>query len=299
MIKISKIKKILLLLIVSMVCFLSSCNNKYTIMEEGVTLEVSKSAQKYFVNTSLPTLHFDYNGVKVMIESDGAACYFVQNDQYELSDKFSEHLKKYTKEQIYLVASVNQEYDEGSAKFGSDSLKLDELDEFGNEQKYSKEYQIVAVNNDGTRYSYQFRSFVSNSKRYFIYRFTSNMGISMEQPVMVIDGEKENKLVLVALPFDTKYEVSLTNIDQKSLIKKDNYTKERYQKFAYPDSIKDNAESVRQEMVKSWYTTYCNGYTKDNEFFFEYYGAKFKVTFGIKDAGNEQNKEGFKLEYIG
>ena len=37
----------------------------------------------------------------------------------------------------------------------------------------------------------------------------------------------------------------------------------------------------------------------NDEFVFEYYGASFKVEFGITDCGNERNKEGFKLTYIG
>ena len=50
----------------------------------------------------------------------------------------------------------------------------------------------------------------------------------------------------------------------------------------------------------SWYRTYCNGrLNENNEFIFEYYGQSFKVDFGITDAGNERNKDGFKITYLG
>lgn len=304
MIKISKIKVLSILLVVIILLFSSSCTscfNKYEEMPNGVTLNVSNKVKDYIVQETLPSLHFDYNGVRVMMESSGSACFFVSNDQYELSDKFGSHLSQYSKEQISVVSCIDQEYDDGKAMFDGKKLPLDEYDEFGNEQKYSKEYQLVITNFDGTRYSYQFRTFVSDAKRYYIFRYSSNMGISMEQPLMVIKGEDgKNKLVLLALPFETKYEVGPNNIKLEALLEKETYLDEKYYKYAYPDSIKDLADDERREKVMSWYSTYCNGHlNENNEFTFSYYGANFKVEFGISDAGNERNKEGFKITYLG
>lgn len=304
MIKISKIRLsiiflIFVLLLTSTSC--TSCFNKYTEMPNGVTLNVSTEIKEHLVQTSLPSLHFDYDGVRVMMEAHGSACFFVSNNQYILSDKFAEHLSKYSKEQISIVSCVDQEYDEGKAIFDGKKLELDEKDEFGNEQKFSKEYQLVITNLDGTRYSYQFRTFVSEGKRYYIFRYSSNMGISMEQPLMVIKGDdNKNKLALVALPFETKYEVGPNNIKLEALLEKDTYLDEKYSKYAYPDSIKDLADNERREKVMSWYSIYCNGrLNENNEFIFEYYGVSFKVDFGITDAGNERNKDGFKITYLG
>ena len=118
---------------------------------------------------------------------------------------------------------------------------------------------------------------------------------------MVIKGEdNKNKLVLVALPFETKYEVGPNNIKLEALLEKDTYLDEKYYKYAYPDSIKDLADNERREKVMSWYETYCNGHlNENNEFIFEYYKATFKVEFGFTDAGNERNKDGFKITYLG
>ena len=304
MIKISKIRLSILLLVVVLLFTSTSCTscfNKYEEMPNGVTLNVSSEIKDYLIQETLPSLHFDYNGVRVMMESHGSACFFVSNDQYVLSDKFGEHLSKYSKEQIYVVSVIDQEYDKEKAVFDGKKLTLDEKDEFGNEQKYSKEYQLVITDKDGTRYSYQFRTFVSEGKRYYIFRYSSNMGISMEQPLMVIKGDdNKNKLALVALPFETKYEVGPNNIKLEALLEKDTYLDEKYSKYAYPDSIKDLADNERREKVMSWYRTYCNGrLNENNEFIFEYYGVSFKVDFGITDAGNERNKDGFKITYLG
>ena len=72
-----------------------------------------------------------------------------------------------------------------------------------------------------------------------------------------------------------------------------------YSKFAYPESIKNEAETVRRDLIKNWYITYCNGTETETGFEFSYYGAKFKLEFGITDAGNERNKDGFKIIYLG
>lgn len=304
MIKISKIRIICVVLALIIVCFGSSCTsciNKYEEMPNGVTLNVSSEIKEYLIQKDLPSLHFDYNGVRVMMESQGSACFFVSNNQYELSDKFAEHLSQYSKDQITVVSSLAQSYDHEEAIFDGKKLPLDDVDEFGNPQEFSNEYQLVITNIDGTRYSYQFRTFYSGGKRYYIYRYSSNMGISMEQPLMVLPGsDGKNKLALIALPYETKYEVGPTNIKLEALIEKDTYIDEKYYKFAYPNSIKDLADSDRREKVKEWYKTYCNGYEDANGVFsFSYYGAIFQVEFGITDAGNERNKDGFKLVYIG
>lgn len=297
--KISKTKHLLLLILVLISGLLTSCTNKYEVMEDGVTITVSKELQKYMVQTTLPTLHFDYDNVRVMSEADGSAYFFVQNDQYQLSEHFAAHLSRYSQDQIFIVAESDQKYDNGKAKFDGKDLPLDEVIENGTEQKYSKEYQIVTVNDDGTRYSYQFRTFVSNQKRYFIYRYTSNIGISLEQSLMVISGEKENRLVLVPLPYDTTYQVSPVNIELKSLIHKDTYTDERYNKYPYPNALKDLSETEIKAKITDWYIKYCCGEVISDELFISYYGVKFKVIFGIENAGNEQNKKGFQLVYLG
>ena len=303
MIKISKTRLLTILIVMFVLLCTTSCKscfNKYEEMPNGITLTVSNKLKEHLLQSNLPTLHFDYNNVRVMIESDGAACFFVSNDQYELSDKFAQHISQYNKEQIYVVDEFIQEYDKGKATFDGKKLTLDSIDEFGAEQKFSKEYQLVVTNIDGTRYSYQFRTFVSEGKRYYIYRYSSNIGISMEQPLMVVkDKSGKNKLLLLALPYDTKYEVGPNSISLESLLEKDTYLEDKYSKFAYPESIKNEAETVRRDLIKNWYITYCNGTETDNGFEFSYYGAKFKLEFGITDAGNERNKDGFKIIYLG
>lgn len=296
-------RSILLLLSITTIFSLFGCfTNEYVEMENGVDITVSRNIQPYFLHQdSLPVLHFDYNGVRIMEETSGSSCYFVQNDQYILSDKFLEHLKTYDRENIYIISQIAQEKESKEARIGKDKLVLDKYDEEGNEQLCSVEYQIVCVNNDGTRYSYQFRSFVSNGKRYFCYRYSSNMAVSLEQPLMVVKStSNKNSLLLLPLPFDTYYEVSGNNINLKSLIEKDTYLDEKYYKFQYPNYLKDLSEEEKVMKIKEWYNEFCDGYTNDEgEFIISYLNATFRVDFGLTDCGNTRNSKGFKLTFIG
>lgn len=297
----TKISKLLLTLLIVCLSFLfSSCGNKFTTMENGVTISISNELKEYMLyKDNIPSMHFDYDGVNVMMDGNGSACFFVNNDQYELSDKFSSHLSKYDSDEIFIVDETEQTYDKGEAKFGTDKLTLDEVDENGNVQNYSKEYQIVCVDKDGTRYSYQYRTFVSGGKRYYIYRYTSNIGISLEQSLMVVKTSEGNRLVLVPLPYNTKYETSGASIKVKSLINKDQYLDERYTKYGYPTYLDKYSDDVKNEMIKDWYIKYCNGRVEGEDFVLTYAGAKFKLVFGISDAGVDKNLNGFQLLYLG
>lgn len=294
-------RRFFLVIIVFLFISISSCaENKAVVCEHGVDITISSSLAKYIVaSEKLPSKHFDYDGVKVMFDSDKAACYFVQNDQYVLSDKFKEHLDTY--EDIIVLSEVSQQNDTTYAKFGKDKLVLDEFDEFGNKQEFSKEYQIVCTDLDGTRYSYQYRTFVSKGKRYYIYRYSSNIGMSIEQSFMVIKhNEKENRLLLIPLPYDTLYEVSGSSLSLKALIEKDTYLDERYSKFSYPKYLEGLEEDEVIEKITSWYIKYCHGYiNEDNQLIIRYLGNDFMVSFGYKDTGNTLNKPGFKLTYLG
>lgn len=298
-------KKISRSILLVIFCFsfllLTSCGQENKIFEHGVDITISSDLiDSFTIQENLPKLHFDMENVSCLVEANGACVYFVKNDQYKLSDAFSSHLEQYSKENIYIIKEQAQEYDSKEANFGKDKLPLDSTYPDGTTQKYAMEYQIVATQNDGTRYSYQYRTFVSNGKRYYIFRYTSNIGINLEQSIMVVkDKEGKNSLLLLALPFDTKYEVSGSAISKKALLERDTYLDERYYKFAYPSYLDGYESAAKIRMIKEWYITHCNGKTLENgDFVFNYLGANFKIEFGITDASSQMNTEGFKITYL-
>lgn len=288
----------------------SSCSclvNEYETHEGGIYITMPESLKVHMIYPDdIPSLFFEMDSVNVTKNSSPSTRIFVQNDPFAISEAWAKHLERYDDDEYIILNSVHQEYDkDGKVKFGKGTLTLDEFDENGNVQKHSVEQRIVAWDKDGTRYSYQYRTFVSEGKRYYSYCYAENLTIVMEQPLMVIQQETgNNKLLLVPLPFDTKYEVGI-NLTAEALITKNTYCYEvnpQYYQYKFPETLTGLTYEQKVEQVRNWYMEYCKGrdeyYTDEKaDFIIEYAGARFKVDF-IENK-NETEKSYFSLEYLG
>lgn len=298
-------KKISLLIISLLLLFsFQSCKfkNEYITCENGVDVSLAEELIEHMIyKDQLPKLHFDMNNVNISTSSTKSSVVFVSNDFYQISDAWAKHLERYKNEQKIIISAAEQTNDKEEAKFGGEYLKLDDVDENGIPQKYSIEYRIACWDNTGTRYSYQYRTFVSNGKRYYVYCYTNSLTITLEQSLMVVNVGGKNKLLLVPLPYDTKYEVSGSSLTVESLIEKDTYLSSRYRKYLYPESLSELTLEEKKLEVKKWYTEYCNGEDINNEFIIKYAGAKFKVNFDAMRQDNNTGKDtnAFELIYLG
>ncbi len=297
-------KVITLILSIFLLFITTSCGrlkNNYIVKENGVDITIpSQYLEHFLIKENIPSLHFDYNGVRISDFSSDNKVIFVQNDQYALSDAFSKHISQY--EYLVETKSTEREEDKKGAKLGKDKLPLDEGTK-------SLEKIVIATLSDGTRVSYLYRTFTSNGKTYYAYSYVENMSISMELPFMVVKDNNTAKLVLLPLPYDTKYSVG-TNIDLDTLLvdKVDKYlntTEEDFYKFNYPTYLKNkftevdaaiSEESYLKTEVLNWYEEYCNlEKVNDNLYHIDYLGVKFSLSFGHTKAG----EPAFKLDYIG
>lgn len=304
------LKVFLTIICIFLLMGLVSCSckeNSYEEYEHGIDITISDTMIPHLIYpNNLPVLHFDMDNVRVAPNTGNATRVFVRNDYRLLSEAWAAHLAIYQENQKMVLSTVEQTYDNGKAKFGSESLPLDDVDELGNPQKYSIECKMVAWATDGTRYSYQYRTFISNKVRYYIYCYTDNLTISMEQPLMVVGQEVgNNKLLLLALPYNTKYEVGVNNLTIDALLNKDTYcydVHEDYYKFAYPDCLIGLTIEEQKAKVREWYETYCQGkdeyYTIENKIFtFIYAGGKYHVDFDVLKSDNKT--PAFQIIYLG
>lgn len=296
---------ILLIIILGLIT-LEGCKikNESKNYPNGFDITVSEELLEYFIyKEDVPKLHFDYDNVNVTTTSVNSHYILVNNDFYKASDAWANHLSMYDKSEMIIIQELLQTDDDGKAKFGKEHLKLDAVDEFGNEQTHSKEIRMVAWNKEtnGTRYSYQHRTFVSGGKRYYIYCYSTSLSVALEQSLMVVRVNNQNKLLLVPLPFDTKYEVSGSNLTIDALINKDTYLGTRYRRFAYPSSLSSYSLEEKIAKVKEWYTTYCGGHTLSDMFLINYAGARYEVKFNVtkKDASTGEEMDAFELLYLG
>ena len=316
------IKIISSLVILIAVLMLSSCGafqNKSVTMPHGVDITVPDDWKAHFLYPeSVPSLHFGYDNINVLKSSTQDHYTFVKNDFRLISDAWADYLMTF-KDGNYVITKATKQMNEVvSARLGGEYLPLDELIEDPNnpgiyiKQECSMEYLFVGFTDDGTRYSCNFRTFVSEGKRYYGYAYTGNLEIKLNMPVMVIkDNHGEKKLVLLPLPFDTKYKVS-NNQRLDAILKRDSYMDEENYIFEYPTTydkdhyiLENNNSSTNEEkqeysqeekvtFVEQWYIKYCNGKYEEGMLYVEYAGARFRVNF---DAGKET--PAFSLTYVG
>lgn len=305
MIKTSRNKKILSLFLICF-CILSlmSCKirNEYKTYENGFDVTISQELQEYFIyKDKIPSLHFDMNNVNVSVGSNNSNYVLVENDFTEVSDAWAKHLSQYSDSQKIIINSIDQTSDKGKARFGGVTKPLDKTDEFGNPQEYSKEIRLVAWTLDGTRYSYQYRTFVSEGKRYYAFCYTNSLTMTIEQPLMVIKQNGQNRLLLLPLPFDTKYEVSGSTLTLDALIEKQTYLDSKYYHFSYPNYLSERTLEEKKEAVKKWYAIFCDGVMENDEFVIKYAGGKYSIDFNTtkKDPSTGKENPGFALKYLG
>ncbi len=312
-----KIVKIFMCLIMLIsLLLLSSCNilkNKYVTMEHGVDITIPDEWKEHFLYPNdVPSLHFGYDGINVLEASTKDHYTFVQNDFYAISDAWGEYLKEF-KDNYIITKATKQTNETITARLGGEFLPLDEMMEDPNKpgtfikQESSMEYLMVCFDEDGTRYSCSFRTFVSGGKRYFGYAYTGNLEIKLNMPIMVVKENNEKKLLLLPLPFDTKYTVS-NNARLDAVLKKDSYLNETNYIFDYPTTytkddfvIEGSSDKKtewtieqKQQFIEEWYIKYCHGEYIDDILYVEYAGARYSVNF---DAGT--SKEAFSLKYVG
>lgn len=279
-----------------------SCSNQFETRADGFDVKIAKELEPYLLYPeSMPILHFDMKDVNISTTSTQASYVLVNNDFYKVSEAWGKHLSQYNSHEQVIILEVEQKNDKGKAKFGGETLKLDEVDEIGKPQMYSKEIRMVAWTKNGTRYSYQYRTFVSGGKRYYAYCYSVALSMTLEQSLMVERVNGENKLLFVPLPYDTKYEVSGSTLTVDALINKMTYLDEKYHKYAYPSSLSLLPLEEQKEKVRNWYETYCNGQIIEDTFVIEYAGAKYQVEFDKTKIDVSTSKEvpAFELTYIG
>jgi len=284
-----KMKKLLLLLL--LVLTSCSCTGDVIAYQDGFDITIPDEIRTHLINQFYPNLHFNYQGIINVASFSTKNKYLLsQNDNYQVSDAFSIHISQFGTNFINTYEQI-QTLDEKKARFGSDLLPLDQ-------GELSKEYMMVAWDENGTRYSYQFRTFLSGGKRYYTYCYNTNITIVLEIPLMVIKVGNNNKLVLMNLPYDARYEVH-ANLTIDALINKSTYLDEKYYTYFYPAYLHNLSQSEKEQAIWSWYETNANGYFENNCYYFSYFGETFELIFNQLKFDRTLNQEvpAFMIKY--
>ena len=261
-------KKLILIIIL---CFslvlIYGCDKTFSIENKIVLTLTDEWKDTITYNGNIPSVSFEYEGSFNVYETSSSLGYiFTNNDNKLLSEALENHFKEKIQDKYIITSKTLQEYDkEGGALFGDRRIMLDEGTD-------SYEYTIVAWDDYGTRYSCMYRSFVSNGKTYYVYTYHSGITMSLEVPLLVQKVDGVQKVFMVNLPYDTVYKLNL-NTKIKSLLNKEEYLKDEYHVFDYPNYLKDSTNKAQD--IKDWYIKYCNGRVEDNKFIFTYIGIDY------------------------
>jgi len=297
-------KKILVFIcLIFSILALQGCKikNQSKTFPDGFDISVGQELMEYMLYPDhLPVMHFDMPNVNVSTTSTNYKLVLVNNDFYKVSDAWEQNLKQNAKGYI-ILENLSQANESKYAKFGGDDLELDEFFEDGTKQESSKEIRLVTWTSSGTRYSYQFRTFVSNKKRYYAFCYSTPLVMALEQSLMVIKIDGKNKLLLIPLPYDTLYEVSGSNLTIDALIKKDTYLDPKFNTFLYPNALNNEPLEKKRISIMNWYEEFCNGLLVDDKFIIEYAGARFEVDFDAskEDGATGKMLDAFRLIYLG
>lgn len=265
-------KKILLTILCTLfIITISGCGDKVISKENGVTMTLTDEWKEVITyNGTIPSMTFEFTGAFNVYETSSEIGYiFTKNDNYLLSDAFSNHFNMKIKNNYIVTSKVFQELDAEAALFGDKELLVDE-----GTQSY--EYTIVAWDEQGTRYSYMYRSFQSHGKVYYAYTYHSGITMNIEVPLIVQKKDGVQRVYMISLPYDTIYKVNV-NTKSKSLLNKEEYLKEDYHTFNYPKYLSESTDKAQG--VRDWYIRYCNGRYEEDSFVFTYIGIDYIVEF--------------------
>jgi hypothetical protein len=288
-------KKLIFAILLVLLVTGCACQNQTIPYENGVTLSLPQEIKAHLLEgTAIPEKRFDYPGTLNVASFSTPDRYFLAgNDHYKVSEAMANHLATFGDH--YINTSVqNQPNDDGYARFGAEKLPIDPP------ARYSTEIKRVAWDEFGTRYSYQFRTFTSGGTVYYTYSYTTNTTLIMEISLMVVKQDGKNKLALIPLPFDTRYEVG-KNLQIDKLIKKDTYLDDQYYTFIYPPYLENLSLAEKETEVRNWYTTFCQGRNENGQFVITYLNQEFAIDFGQKKLSktDKTEQDAFAIKYLG
>ncbi len=259
------------ILSLTFIFILTGCQDKTIEKTDLVTMTLTDEWKKVITaNGEFPSLSFEFEGTFNVYETSSNIGYvFTKNDNYKLSDAFEKHWKEKIQNNYIITNVTNQEYDKDGAIFGNDTLPLDE-------GTTSNEYTVVAWDESGTRYSYLYRLFFSGGKVYYAYTYGTGITMNIDIPLLIQKVDGKQQIYMISLPYDTIYKANI-NTKIKSLLNKEEYLKEEYHTFVYPNYLKNSQDKI--QAVKDWYIKYCDGREENGAFVYTYIGIDYRIEF--------------------
>lgn len=284
----NKMKRLIMIMLM-VVLVMTGCGPTYkTMPDRQLVVTVPEEYVSYLIyKDDLPKLVVPFSQ-NVNVASFSQSNYYVltKNDDLDISKDIAKFIQAYNEKSI-VTKRIDTPTEEKEAKLGGREFPLDSP---------SYDYRRIITTDDGTRFSMEYREFTSGGITYYGWTYHSGITITMEMPLMVMRSNNEFKLMLLPLPYDTRYEVSGSLKLDKVLSSK--YLDESYYMFHYPNSMNNLSLEEKENRVKNWYIEHTNGRYEQDQFVITYLGNDFIIQFGVtkadKDTGAQ--KDAFKIK---
>ena len=267
-----KIRKILLLIVLSFSSlFLVACNEVEP-NENSVTLYLTESFQDLINYEEIPSFTLNFNGTLNTISNVNKTYYtvFSNNDDKILSDAISELLSAYEGKVEYVV--VNED-EVSKRKFSIiENGELKNIDMPCDDNKVYDEVAYIALDN-GLKLTIDYCRFVSDGKTYYTWRYSSSIAMYLYYPVMTILNDSQKELVLLTLPNKVALHVG-PELKLASILTKEEYLDSSMYSFNYASG---ETLEEKKACVVEYYQDYNYEKIDDTSFYFTYLNNKFKL----------------------
>ena len=293
---------LLLLMIVPLLCGCYGLfNTELVANQDEVFLTIKENFVEYlpYKKEDIPTYTLQFPGISIntTLQRTGEnEVIFSGNDDFVVSEVIAKLLAEYEAKQRISYRLLTEET-RNETHLNRHTIKDDGT--IKSEKVYLKVTDGLIENKiaymtleNGLQLTINFRTFEGTyqgeTKRYYSWQYTESMRLILYYPLMIIKNSNQTKSVLiVALPnaiinkIETRYEPS-------GLLEKDEYLDSSYYTYEYADydvqtsgSKYDNTSQVIA--IKDYYKQNFNGREIEGQFYYDYLGYLFQVTFQKTD----------------
>lgn len=269
-----KMKK-LLIVILFMVVMLSGCfKNEYIEHEGSLTLTIREEYAKEMHYENIPSYTFVFEGIIKTNNNVPQPYYtiFQGNDDFHLSEQINNLFIKYKDKMEIMVVEEDE----------SDKERLNRRDSEGNaipeyldtdDGKVYLEVAFIELEN-GMKLSLDYRHFISGGVDYYVWRYQSNISMTLYYPLMVVEEQGQKEIVLLTLPNRIKYQVG-PQLKIVNIMKDPDYLEDGKYTLGYLEDIETPA--AKKQHVIDYYIEDMGGVYIGEHIHFEYLGVKFSV----------------------
>lgn len=309
-----KMLKRFLIIIVMLFLTLSlvGCTNKVVPNENSITLTLN-SDYASVIDGEIPSFTFNFNGNLNTIEDykNLNVAVFSDNEDIILSDALAELFKKY-KDRMYVSLKSQQVVDYVLFSTLDDNGKVKNKKLVPDDKKVFIETAYISLEN-GLKLTVDYARFLYNGKTYYTWSTMYSITMYLYYPVMAIEDDLTNKLVLITLPNRVTFAVG-PSLKLSNVLNGVSYIQDEdcmYYTFKYIEGVDEEGEPYsleqKQQYVIDYYVNEMNGEcsnfeeiiidkkTKEEEIVIR---KQIKFTYLNNDFIVKLYDNNFKMEYV-